>query len=235
MRKLGFLITGLLISLALACGGGSHTTAPLDPASASADRNRGLTYTDPKGLGWRLVKDDSSSATRVVLNLVGPAGLKTRGVGFNLKLPAITPVRFGKFETGDRVTTGLPIRDTGAYFLLNSDPANDGSVPPGQDPLEPKLLAGAVKKGNLLTVGIFQKDRREPAKDSGRPLCQIALELDRDSDFHMANMNTISLTITKAKYMAEDVGAFSIQPTYEMAAKAKLVDMTVEVGSLRCN
>ena len=26
MRKLGFLISGLLLSLTLACGGGSHTT-----------------------------------------------------------------------------------------------------------------------------------------------------------------------------------------------------------------
>lgn len=223
MRKLGFLISGLLLSLTLACGGGSHTTPAPTPAAAAA----GLTYTDPSGTGWRLVKDAHSTPTRLLLNLVGPAGLPTRGAGFNLQAPAT--IRFGAFTE-----SGFPIKDLGAYELWNTNPwPGDGSVAVGSDPLEPRLIAGGVKAGNLLTVAIFQKDRRASAKDSGQPLCQIALEFDATANLKAGD--AIPLTITKAKHMAEDIGAFAVSPTLEMAAKANLVDMTIAVGSLRAN
>ncbi|MFN7956840.1 MAG: hypothetical protein U0P46_00705 [Holophagaceae bacterium] len=223
MRKLGLLITGLLLSLTFACGGASHTTPPPTPPAEAA----GLAYTDPTDAGWRLVKDVHSTPTRLLLNLVGPSGLPTRGAGFNLKAPA--SVRFGSFPE-----SGFPIKDLGVYELWNTNPwPGDGSVPVGSDPLEPRLLAGGVKAGNLLTVGIFQKDRRASAKDSGRPLCQIALEYDPAAGLKVGD--TIPLSITKAKHMGEDIGAFSVTPTMEMANKARLVDMTIAVGSLRAN
>ena len=100
-------------------------------------------------------------------------------------------------------------------------------------PLEPYFCAGGVKKGNLLTVGIFQKDRRWDAKDSGVPLCQIALELDPAAKPNAGD--TLLLTITKAKYMAEDIGAFSVSPTQEMIDKAHLVNAQIAVGSLHAN
>lgn len=223
MRKLGFLISGLLLSLTLACGGGSHTTpAPAPPATAT-----GLTYTDPTGTGWRLVRDAHSTPTRLLLNLVGPTGLHTRGAGFNLQAPSA--IRFGAFTE-----SGFPIRDLGVYELWNTNPwPGDGSVAVGSDPLEPRLIAGGVKAGNLLTVGIFQKDRRASAKDSGQPLCQIALEFDATANLKAGD--AIPLAITKAKHMAEDIGAFAVSPTMEMASKAHLVDMTIAVGSLRAN
>lgn len=218
MHKPLFLSAALL-ALTLACGGGSDT-----PAAATAAA-KGLAYTDPTGTGWRLVKDPASTPTRLLLNLVGPSGLKTRGVGFNLQLPA--SVKAGNFSE-----SGYPIRDMGVYELFNTDPyPHDGSVLPGSDPLEPKLLAGGVKSGNLLTVGIFQKDRRATAKDSGIPLCQIALELDPSMGANSGE--TLALAIRKARFVAEDVGAFSVAPTAEMAQKAVMVDASIAVGTLR--
>lgn len=223
MRKLGLLLPGLLLSILLACGG-SHTAPPPAPPPGPA---QGFAYTDPTGTGWRLVKDPASTPTRLLLNLVGPSGLKTRGVGFNLKAPAA--VRFG-----DYTPTHWPIKDLGIYELWNTDPyPYDGSVLPGSDPLEPKLLAGGVKSGNVLTVGIFQKDRRATAKDSGLPLCQIALEFDAAANLSIGD--SVPLTVTKAKFMAEDIGAFAVSPTLEMVQKAVLQDMTISVGALRAN
>lgn len=222
MRKLLLPISSLLLGLAMACGGGSggSNAAPATPAKS-------LSYTDPAGTGWRLLKDASSTPTRVVLNLVGPSGLMTRGAGFNLAAPA--GIRFGTFPSANPVpdlgAADFPIRDTGVYELKNTD--NTG------DPLEPVLLAGGVKAGNLLTVGIFQKDRRASAKDSGVPLCQIALELDPSG--HLSAGSDVTLSIVKAKYIAEDIGAFSVTPTAEMVAKAKPVDFTLAVGQLHTN
>jgi hypothetical protein len=222
MRKLGLLIPGLLFSLLLACGGGSTSPAPT-PATPA----KGLTYTNPTGTGWRLVQDPSSTPTRLLLNLVGPSGLNTRGAGFNLKAPA--GVRFGNFAE-----TTWPIKDLGVYELWNTNPyPYDGSVPVGSDPLEPRLLAGGVKAGNVLTVGIFQKDRRATAKDSGQPLCQIALEFD--AAVSLSSGDALPLAITKSKHMAEDIGAFSMTPTMDMVRKANLVDMTIAVGTLHAN
>lgn len=222
MRKLLLPLSSLLLGLAMACGGGSggSTAAPAAPAKS-------LAYTDPSSTGWRLVKDATSTPTRLVLNLVGPAGLMTRGAGFNLVAPA--GIRFGTFPSADPVpdigVTDFPIRDTGVYELKNTD--NTG------DPLEPVLLAGGVKAGNLLTVGIFQKDRRATAKDSGVPLCQIALELDPTA--HLSVGASLPLTVVKAKYIAEDIGAFSVTPTAEMVNKAKPVTFSIAVGQLHTN
>jgi hypothetical protein len=211
-------VIGPLLALA-GCAGGATSAAspdlaPLPPLATSLD------YQDPAGSGWRLLRDASSTPTRIVLNLVGPAGLKTRGAGFNLQGPA--GLHFTTFDESN-----FPIRDTGVYELLNSQPLH------GPDPLEPTLLAGGVKAGNLLTVGLFQKDRRVTAKDSGSPLCQIAFELDAASPPRAGD--GLPLVVTKSKYMAEDIGAFSGDPTPEMIAKAHLVEMNLAVGTVHAH
>lgn len=229
MRHLGALFLGPLLGLALACGGGKEAGAPA-PAPA-----QGLTYTDPTTTGWRLVKDPSSTPTRLVLNLVGPTGLKTRGAGFNLLAPA--PVRYGTFHVaipGTVHATDFPIADTGVYELLNTDPRDPWTGDPiPNHPLEPTLLAGGVKAGHVLTVGIFQKDRRASAKESGQPLARIALELDPAGGLFAGD--TLPLAILKARYQAEDIGPFDVNPTVAMAEKAHLVDMTIALGVLRAN
>jgi hypothetical protein len=184
---------------------------------AEAPLATGLVYEDPTDPGWRLVQNAASTPMRLVLDLVGPAGLKTRGVAFNLQAPP--GVHFAQFPE-----TKFALRDTGVYELLNVAPQN------GPNPLEPTLLIGAVKPGNLLTAGLFQKDRRVTAKDSGQPLCQIALELSPSATPHSGD--ELPLQITKSGYMAEDIGAFSGDPTPEMRAKAHLVRAAIALGSL---
>jgi len=195
----------LLLAALAGCSGSGGTAA----------QATGLEYADPGGAGWRLVRDPASTSTRLVLDLVGPAGLMTRGAGFNLRAPA--GVRFRSFES-----SGFPIEDAGVYELLSTDGTGD--------PLEPRLLAGGVKPGNLLTVGIFQKDRRASAKDSGAPLARIALELDGAAGLHAGD--ALALQVTKARYSPEDIGAFSPDPTQEMADKGKALDFTLAVGTL---
>jgi hypothetical protein len=189
--------------------------------SSSPKSATGLAYTDPPSTtGWRLVRSASSTPDRLVLELVGPHGLMTRGAAFNLAAPPA--VHFLRFDS-----TGFPVEDAGVYELLNTAPWD------APDPLEPRLLAGGVKSGNVLTVGVFQKDRRATAKESGRPLFRIALELDPSAK-SMAG-DKLPLSIVKARFMAEDVGAFSVDPTIEMAQKAHLVDMPVSIGELHAN
>ena len=210
IRTLSLLAPALILLLGLACGGGSHTVAPAPvPAPALA---QSLVYTDPTGTGWRLVKDSSSTATKIVLNLVGPAGLKTRGVGFNLQAPA--GVKFTAFSNG------LPISDAGIYQLTTL-----GST----DPSEPLAMTGGVKKGNILSVGIYQKDRDQVAQDSGTTLCQIALQFDAT-----ANLSTgtqLGLSVLKARVIPEDIGQVT-DDTWTLSKKMVMPNISIAVGTL---
>ena len=212
MRTLFSLIgAGLLLGLGLGCGGGAAATTTAAPPAAAT----GFTYTDPTGTGWRLVRNPASTRTRLVLDLVGPSGLMTRGAAFNLRAPQ--GIRFGRFADG------LGVEDAGVYELLNQDTTGD--------PLEPVLKGAGVKAGNVLTVGLFQKDRRLSAKDSGGPLFRVALEFDATAKVNAGGV--LPLTALKARYIAEDIGAFSVNPTVEMAAKAHTQDFSLAVGTLR--
>jgi len=212
IRNLSLIVSSLVLTMSLACGGGSNSTASAPAPAAPAT---GLTYTDPTGTGWRLMKDASTTATRVVLNLVGPSGLKTRGVGFNLQAPST--VKFGAFSNG------LAINDGGVYQLLSAAQA---------DPNEPIALVGGVKSGNILTAGIFQKDRAQSAQDSGATLCQIAFAFDATKDLHVGDK--LPLQITKAKVIPEDIGNVT-DDLFTLDKKMKMADITIAIGSLSAN
>jgi hypothetical protein len=222
MKKLSALIPGCLLGLVLACGGSSKVSPPPPPPAPPAAAT-GFAYTDPTGSGWRLLQDSASTPARIILDLVGPAGTLSRGVGFNLQ--AATGVRFGSFTE-----TGFPINDTGVYELLNA------GAPAFNYPSEVKLLAGGVKPGNVLTVGIFQKDRRFSAKDSGVPLLQIALELDNAAGLHAGD--TVALSVPKARIIPGDIGAPGITGWTSTAelndaqAKAHTLPIAISVGTL---
>lgn len=212
-RTLSLLLSGLGLALSLACGGSGKTDAPAPPPAPVAATT--LAYQNPTGTGWRLVKDTSSTGTRLVLNLVGPAGFKTRGVGFNLQAPAT--VTFGAFSNG------LPINDAGVYRLTMA-----GST----DPSEPLALTGGVKKGNLLSVGIFQKDRDQPAQDSGATLCQVAILFDPAGA--LTTGSTVPLSIPKAKIIPEDIGAVT-DDLWTLDQKMRMADISIAVGTLTAN
>jgi len=206
------------IVFCMACSQSAPPASPQQTATFAAATS--LTYVDPPPRGWRLVRDPASTPTRLLLDLVGPAGVKTRGAAFNLQLPI--GVRARSFDE-----TRFPVRDLGVYELLNSKPY------PAPDPQEPVLLAGAVKPGNLLTVGVFQKDRRVSAKESGVPLFQIALELA--PGFALASGQRLDLQITKARFIAEDIGAFNPNGSLEMVQKAVMHDFFPATGELHAD
>ena len=117
------LIAAAALALLLACGGSSAGPGPaVQPTSA------GLVYQNPTGSHWALVRNAASTDTHLILDLVGPANTKGRGVGFNLLTDG--SVNFAKLGAAGY------IRDTGV-FQLQSTFANY--------PVEPVLLAGGVK------------------------------------------------------------------------------------------
>jgi hypothetical protein len=220
-------ILGVLAAIALgACG--SSTTAP---ATATT-----LEYTDPAGTGWRLVRSGSSTPTHLVLDLVGPTGTLSRGVGFNLQLPPeVKAVAFP--------SSHMAAEDAGVYDLANSEGPASGQVPPivyPADYVEPRAFAAGVKPGNLLTVGIFQKDRRQTAKDSGVPLVRVALELRAGAT--PASGTALQLAVPKAKIIPDDIGQAPASTETDQAVidaailecykKSRVEPITVALGTL---
>ena len=205
--RLFTLASAAALVLLLGCGGGA--TAPVPAPEPKAV---GLGYTDPTGSGWRLVRDASSTPTRLVLNLVGPSGTRTRGAGFNLRLPE--GVKAGTFSQG------LPLQDTGVYQLrmLGSS-----------DPQEPLALTGGVKPGRVLSVGLFQKDREQPAVDSGVPVCRIALAFDAGAGLTAGTR--LPLAVLKAKVIPQDIGAPG-DDLWTLDQKMRLADISLAVGTL---
>ena len=211
IRPISLALSGLALSLLVGCGGSSGSSSPAAPPPPAAAK--GLTYANPAGPGWTLVKDPSSTSTRLVLNLVGPSGLMTRGVGFNIQAPA--GLMFDTFASG------LGINDLGAYNLLSATgTAGDG---------EPVALTAALLPGNVLTVGIFQKGQDQPAIDSGAaPLCQIALKLDTTAGITAGQ--SLSLSIPKAKVIPQDLGS-STDTLLVLSRKLKLQDISISVAA----
>lgn len=223
--------TKLLLSLVFtatlaACGGGDSTppaTPPAPPAAPKAAPTS-LSYTDPTSSGWRLVKDASSTPTRLVLDLVGPAGTQTRGVGFNLKRGA--GLAFGKFDNGGYA------HDTGVFQLKGTN-ANWESFA-GTD-ADPVLFASApLKSGDVLSTGIFQKDRTNVPKDSTAPLVQVAVTLADFTKVDFAGVNASAdayvLHVTKARIVPADIGGMNFTLTTEVLKKARMADITVDTG-----
>lgn len=214
MKLIPSLFLFPFLALFLGCGGSSS------PATQAAPLATSLEYTAPTGTGWRLVKDPASTPTHLILNLVGPAGEMGRGVGFNLK--AEGGVRFAKLA-------GRYIQDRGVFQLRNADLA-----PEAYDDV--LLVGGLLQKGTLLSVGAFQKDRRQPAQPLDAPLFSVALDLNAEA--HLAPGSEIPLSISKARMIPADIGVMPANPNYygsdfsDVIAKSRLVPIQIAVGKL---
>jgi len=221
LKPLGLLVLGILT----ACGGGY--TPPPAASAATGTPAKGLTYANPTTQGWALVKDDSSTPTQMVLNLVGPPGLKARGVGFNLASDG--SVKFHKY------TDGQYLKDLGVFQLKLTAPSLYTTTYP--DFYEPVLMVGGVKNGGkLLTTGIFQKDRAQPAQPVTAPLCQIAIDFDTVATGALASGSVIPLNLVRARIIPEDIGTLpeNSQGDYtDVLKKFRLADIQIAVGTLR--
>ena len=217
---LSFVFTATLA----ACGGGSGDSAPPATPVAPKAAPTSLSYTDPTSSGWRLVKDASSTPTRLVLDLVGPAGTQTRGVGFNLKRGM--GLAFSPFANGANAA------DTGVFQLKGTNSNWESFAGTDADPV---LFASApLKSGDVLSTGIFQKDRTNAPKDSTAPLVQVAVTL---ADFTKVDFAAVSaatdpfgLHVIKARIVPADIGGMNFSLTTDVLKKAKMVDVTVDAG-----
>jgi hypothetical protein len=171
------------------------------------------------------VKDASSTSTHLVLNLVGPAGLKARGVGFNLASDG--SVKFHKFSDGNYV------KDTGVFKLKLVTPNLYSSTYPNF--YEPVLLVGGTKNaGKLITVGIFQKDRAQAAQALTAPLCQIGIDFDPTAALNIGA--AIPLNLVRARILPEDLGTLPTTANgdwTDVQTKFRMEDIQIAVGTLR--
>lgn len=209
-----------LCSLALlaACGGGGSD----EVNSSSGHAATSLSYTDPAGTGWRLVKQEGSTSKRIVLGLVGPADTKSRGVGFNLSVGR--GARFGTFSEGVYAV------DTGVFQLKGSNPNFESYAGTAADPV---LFASRLKGERMLTTGIFQKDRTYAAKSLVKPVVQIVVELDSVSV--PTQGRPVDLAVVKARTIPDDIGGMNFTVDMETLAKAKMADIDIAVGTLTAN
>jgi hypothetical protein len=201
------LLLAVLALSAAACGSGTNT-------NDSTPTQLSYVNPSPDAGAWQLVQDPSSTSSELVLALVGPAGVKTRGVGFNLQ--ADSSVHFMAFDGG------VPAEDTGVYQLRAAIP--DPNLP--ADIAEPTFMSAGVKPGNLLTVGIFQKDRTLPAVDSSVAVLRIKLDLAAG-----AKAGPVALKVVKAKVMPDDIGGTT--NGLSILQKSQLAPTGVSVGTLQ--
>ncbi len=222
------LVFTLVFSASLAaCGGGDRTDPHLPvQGGATAVTPAHLAYVDPTSSGWRLVKDASSTDTRLVLNLVGPAGTQTRGVGFNLKRGL--GLAFAAFPNGAWA------HDTGVYQLKGTNTNWESFAGSEADPV--LFVSAPLKSGDVLSTGIFQKDRTNAAKDSSVPLVQVAVTL---ADFAKISASALAassdpygLHVIKARILPADIGGMDFALSVDVLKKAKMIDIAVDAGAI---
>lgn len=150
-----FRIGGIASALALllACGGGgSGGGSSTSPSTATS-----LGYTDPTTGTYLLKKNAAlSTATHLVLDLVGPAS--TTGTGITATFTAdATRVAWANVAAGDPANT----------FVQNGTAFSLGAAP--------QILKGKVS-GGTLQVAVAQKGIASPASLNA-PLLRVALDL----------------------------------------------------------
>lgn len=147
-------------------------------ATVTVPAATGISYADPTGTGWKLVKNTGmSTATRLVLDLVAPAGEKSHGVDLNLSADA-PRATWAKLAGGD------------SEYALNL--AYDlGSGP---------QLFKSTARDNDLFVGVFQKGATAPAAEAAGAVLTVALDLRTGPTLPSG---AVRLAVTKAHALSE--------------------------------
>ncbi len=154
MRRLA--LTGIIaLAVLLACGGGGGGAAGPAP-SPSPVYATALSYSDPGGTGFRLVKNPSlSSAGKLVLELTGPTGQSGQGVAFILSADA-SKVAWVAPPPAQGLVENL------AFTLGATTPA----------------LVGKDNGQGTLQGAVFQKSGTQ---SFGQPLARVCLQLKAGS------------------------------------------------------
>jgi hypothetical protein len=129
------------------CAGSGSPTAP-GPATS-------LVYTPPTGSGYQLVADPASTATHLVLDLVGPSGAQLRGVVATLNADGAMAAWGNPGGASD------PCLKAGPALALGTG----------------TLLLRSLPAGSSLQVALFQKGATPAATLSGLPILSVALDL----------------------------------------------------------
>jgi hypothetical protein len=141
-------LAGAVLLLSAACGGGGGG----DGAPPEAAR---LSFTAPSGAtGFRFERNPTSTDTRLILDLHGPAGAAVRGVALFL---SVDPHR--------------------ATWANAGGPGGTWSLPGGTFDLgAPPCLYADKAVGSMFQVGIFQKSGAAILTDA-QPIVSVALDL----------------------------------------------------------
>ncbi len=156
MHKLLSGAATLTLATLLACGGGGggSTPPPTPPPPATATT---LAYTDPTTGTYLLKKNATlSTATHLVLDLVGPAA--TTGSGVTASFTA---------DTTKVTWVNVASSDAASTFVQNGTAFSLGTAP--------QILKGKVT-GTVLQVAAAQKGTGSPVSLNA-PLLRIALDL----------------------------------------------------------
>ena len=239
MKRTLSLIAPMALVALVGCGGSTTAPAPT-PATPTPASATSFAYTDPTTTAsdWKLLKDATSTDTKLVLNLVGPSnGTKYRGAGFTLKYDP-TQIKVARFKDAE----GKPLayhKDGGVFKDIEVTYDPDGNKV--FTPVPTLLQISGVRDGKLM-VGIFQnKDdclyeafsggegMGSPARDCSTTLLQVTLELDSALK---ALPGAAPLTVLKARSVPEIViKAVKDSYIYDVTDR-HVIDIPLKVGTL---
>ncbi len=184
MSPMNHLLTGfaaLMLTGFIACGGGGGGSSAPPPTATS------LSYTDPTTGTYLLKKNTAlSTATHLVLDLVGPASTTGSGITATFSTDA-TKVAWANVASGDPAGT----------YLQNGTAFNLGTAP--------QILKGKVT-GDTLQVTAAQKGTGSPISLNA-PLLRVALDLKASQP-----MGAVTLTADSSKCQMLDGSGAIVSP-----------------------
>lgn len=155
----------------LACSSGK------DPPDLASNAKK-LVYTNPAQGSYQLIQNASlSTPNQVVLELVGPTGVKGRGIAFQAQ------TNFDRADWVKVASTDPELAQNGSVWDLSS----------GSLPMVTLMIPGQ------LDVGLGQKGMTISSQDLGAPLLRVSLKM-RDG----APSGDIPLSVTKAYLLPEN-------------------------------